>query len=68
MINTGFGHRVDIHIYTNIDSVIYFSRTGNWGYITPPLKAPRKKLNSADQVKFHQYHGFRLHMVLNYIE
>ena len=39
----------------NIDYVIYFSRTDNWGYITEPFKEPRKKLNSECHVKFHQH-------------
>lgn len=39
----------------SIDYVIYFSRTGNWGYITPPFKQNRKRLNSTGHIRFHQH-------------
>ena len=37
-----------------IDYVIYFSRKGDWGYITPPFREVRKRLNSKGHVRFHQ--------------
>ena len=37
-----------------IDYVIYFSRTGNWGYITPAFRQQRKRLNAFGHVRFHQ--------------
>tara|TARA_R110001583_G_scaffold174017_11_gene328277 strand:+ start:144 stop:422 length:279 start_codon:yes stop_codon:yes gene_type:complete len=39
----------------NIDYVIYFSRVGNWGYILPPFKQCRKKLNAPGHIRFHQH-------------
>ena len=38
-----------------IDYVIYFSRGGNWGYITPPFRQRRKRLNAKGHVRFHQH-------------
>lgn len=37
----------------NIDYVIYFSRTGDWGYITPAFGEHRKRLNSSGHIRFH---------------
>jgi hypothetical protein len=39
----------------NIDFVIYFSRTANWGYIAKPFTEKRKVLNAADNIRFHQH-------------
>ncbi|MEW6992304.1 hypothetical protein AADZ91_16670 [Colwelliaceae bacterium 6441] len=39
-----------------IDYVIYFSKSASWGYITKPFKNRRKRLNSPDNIKFHQHH------------
>jgi hypothetical protein len=39
----------------NIDYVIYFSRTAEWGYITPPFKENRKRLNSSGHIRFHMH-------------
>jgi len=39
----------------NIDYVVYFSRTGNWGYIARPFTQRKKRLNSSDHVRFHQH-------------
>jgi len=36
-----------------IDYVIYFSRTGPWGYITPAFEENRKPLNSSGHIRFH---------------
>ena len=38
-----------------IDYVVYFSRQGNWGYITPPFPENCRKLNSPGHVRFHQH-------------
>jgi hypothetical protein len=38
-----------------IDYVIYFSRQGDWGYITPPFREDRRKLNSPGHIRFHQH-------------
>lgn len=38
-----------------IDYVIYFSRTAEWGYITPAFSDIKKRLNSPDHIKFHQH-------------
>ena len=38
-----------------IDFVVYFSRSGNWGYITPPFSQRRKRLNSPDHIRFHKH-------------
>jgi len=38
-----------------IDYVIYFSRIGEWGYITPAFNEPRKKLNSSGHIRFHSH-------------
>lgn len=37
-----------------IDYVVYFSRLGNWGYITPPFRG-RRKLNHQAHLRFHQH-------------
>lgn len=39
----------------NIDFIIYFSRTSNWGYIAPAFNESRKRLNSEGRVRFHQH-------------
>ena len=39
----------------DIDYVVYFSRSGDWGYITKPFKQKHKRLNSSDHVRFHQH-------------
>ncbi|WP_372740985.1 hypothetical protein [Neptunomonas sp.] len=39
----------------NIDYVIFFSHTGNWGYITPPFREKSKKLNADGHIRFHQH-------------
>ena len=36
-----------------IDYVIYFSRTCEWGYITPAFKENKKRLNSSGHIRFH---------------
>ncbi|WP_299664768.1 hypothetical protein [uncultured Psychromonas sp.] len=38
----------------NIDFVIYFSKKGNWGYITKPFKQRTKPLKSKGHIRFHQ--------------
>lgn len=38
-----------------IDYVIYFSRVGEWGYITPPFKECRKHLNASGHIRFHTH-------------
>lgn len=38
-----------------IDYLIYFSRTGEWGYITPAFEANRKLLNSPGHVRFSKH-------------
>jgi hypothetical protein len=38
---------------SKIDYVIYFSRSGVWGYITPAFQQCRKHLNSSDHIRFH---------------
>ena len=38
----------------NIDYIIYFSRTSNWGYIATPFRQKRKQLNSKDHIRFHK--------------
>lgn len=38
----------------DIDYIIYFSRTSNWGYIATPFHQKRKRLNSNDHVRFHK--------------
>ena len=38
-----------------IDYVIYFSRSSNWGYIAKPFKESCKQLNSSDHIRFHQH-------------
>jgi hypothetical protein len=37
-----------------IDFVIYFSKKGNWGYITKPFKQNTKPLKSAGHIRFHK--------------
>ena len=39
-----------------IHFVIYFSKNANWGYISRPFKKHRKRLNSPENIKFHQHH------------
>ena len=39
-----------------IDYVIYFSRTGNWGYILKPFSCAKKRLNASGHTRFHQHH------------
>jgi hypothetical protein len=38
---------------SNIDYVIYFSRSGEWGYIAPAFQQCRKHLNSSNHIRFH---------------
>lgn len=38
-----------------IDFVIYFSRTGNWGYITPAFTEVHKPLNSSNHIRFYPH-------------
>jgi len=38
-----------------IDYVIYFSRTGEWGYIAPAFNEDRKRLNAPDYIRFHKH-------------
>jgi len=38
----------------NIDFVIYFSKKGNWGYITKPFKQRTKPLKSKGHIRFHK--------------
>lgn len=38
-----------------IDYVFYFSRTGEWGYITPAFFEEQKPLNSLGHIRFHQH-------------
>ena len=38
-----------------IDYVIYFSRTGEWGYIAPAFNENRKQLNAPDHIRFHKH-------------
>ena len=40
---------------TKIDYVIYFSRTGQWGYITPAFTENRRRLNSPGHIRFHNH-------------
>ncbi|MDO6686645.1 MULTISPECIES: group I intron-associated PD-(D/E)XK endonuclease [unclassified Agarivorans] len=40
---------------THIDYVIYFSRSGSWGYITPPFNQRKKRLSSPDHIRIHQH-------------
>lgn len=40
---------------SKIDYVIYFTRNGEWGYITPAFHEPRKRLNSAGHIRFHKH-------------
>jgi hypothetical protein len=39
----------------DIDYVVFFSRQGDWGYITPPFTEDRRKLNSPGHIRFHQH-------------
>jgi len=39
----------------DIDYVIYFSLSEDWGYITRPFEGKRKRLNSPDHIRFHQH-------------
>ncbi|MCK9622950.1 MAG: group I intron-associated PD-(D/E)XK endonuclease [Methylobacter sp.] len=38
-----------------IDYVIYFSRTGEWGYIAPAFNQNKKRLNAPDHIRFHNH-------------
>jgi hypothetical protein len=38
----------------NIDYLIYFSRVGNWGYVTSPFNQNKKRLNASGHIRFHQ--------------
>ncbi|WP_026958888.1 group I intron-associated PD-(D/E)XK endonuclease [Aliagarivorans taiwanensis] len=38
----------------DIDYVIFFSKVGNWGYITKPFDEARKPLNSIGHIRFHK--------------
>ncbi len=38
-----------------IDYVVYFSRSGEWGYITPAFQENRKRLNSIGHIRFHKH-------------
>ena len=38
-----------------IDYVVFFSRQGDWGYITPPFREKCRKLISRGHVRFHQH-------------
>lgn len=38
----------------DIDFVIYFSKKGNWGYITKPFKEKTKPLKSLGHIRFHK--------------
>ena len=38
-----------------IDYVIYFSRAGQWGYITPAFTENRRRLNSSGHIRFHNH-------------
>lgn len=38
-----------------IDFIIYFSRTRNWGYITPAFEENRKHLNAPGHIRFHNH-------------
>ena len=40
---------------SKIDYVIYFSRIGEWGYITLPFEEKRVRLNSPGHVRFHAH-------------
>lgn len=38
----------------DIDYVVYFTKSGNWGYIAPPFSGKRA-VNHAEHVRFHQH-------------
>ncbi len=38
-----------------IDYVVYFSRQGDWGYITPPFSEDVRELNAPGHIRFHQH-------------
>lgn len=38
----------------DIDFVIYFSKKGDWGYITKPFKQRTKPLKSKGHIRFHK--------------
>jgi len=40
---------------SNIDYVIYFCRSADWGYIAPAFNQCRKRLNSEDHIRFHAH-------------
>ncbi|GGX90432.1 group I intron-associated PD-(D/E)XK endonuclease [Vogesella alkaliphila] len=39
----------------NIDFVVYFSRTAEWGYIAPAFSEARRRLDHPSNVRFHQH-------------
>ena len=39
----------------DIDYVVYFSRSADWGYIVPAFRQPKQRLNAEGQVRFHQH-------------
>lgn len=39
---------------SNIDYVIYFSKTSNWGYIAKPFNTNKKRINDESHIRFHQ--------------
>ncbi len=38
-----------------IDYVVYFSRSGDWGYITPAFQETRKRLNASGHIRFQMH-------------
>lgn len=38
-----------------IHYVIYFSRTGDWGYIAPAFQESRRRVNARGHVRFHPH-------------
>ena len=38
-----------------IDFVIYFCRTADWGYIAPAFQARKKRLDAEGHIRFHQH-------------
>jgi hypothetical protein len=39
----------------NIDYVVYFSIPGEWGYIAPAFREPRKRLDAPGHIRFHKH-------------
>lgn len=39
---------------SNVDVIIYFARNSTWGYIIPPFKQNKLKLNSDGHKRFNQ--------------